>query len=161
MANNSQLLSRERFGYRHSHRGPPEASTVARKCHPCPRTVSLPLSPDRTPPRSNIRMESTRGLQVGRARSLAGVRRTRPIVVLRMIRQTTTIISISAVFIVSLRAQHPLIQPSSYGTTFEGRALRFECVAILKSGGEQSLVDVFRTKSGRRGGSAWINCNSR
>lgn len=56
---------------------------------------------------------------------------------------------VSAFFLVSLYAQHVLIQPSSYGTSFEGQALRFECVAALKRGGERGLVEIFRAKSGR------------
>src|SRR5262249_22730192 len=42
-----------------------------------------------------------------------------------------------------------LIQPSSYGSSFEGPALALECVAVLKRGEERRLVEIFRAKSSR------------
>jgi hypothetical protein len=76
--------------------------------------------------------------------------------------KTTTALIVSAFSIASLQAQHVLIQPS-YGTSFKGQALRFECVAALKSGDERSLIATFRAKSaeGRRdrlGGNVYSAC---
>jgi hypothetical protein len=44
-------------------------------------------------------------------------------------------------------AQEVLIQPSEYGTSFEGPALRFHCVAVLKQRGEEGLVQHFKMAS--------------
>jgi len=66
-----------------------------------------------------------------------------------MDRTTTTALIVSAFVIVSLRAQHVLIQPSSYGTSFDGQALALECVAALKGDDARRLVEIFRAKSNR------------
>ena len=54
---------------------------------------------------------------------------------------------VSALFGTFLSAQQVLVQPSSYDTTFEGPALRFECVAELKRRGEEAFAESFRLKS--------------